>query len=135
MTYLHESPLRSHGNLKSSNCLVDSRWVVRISDFGLHELKFGADTGDNEMDFEKQCEKLLWKAPELLRDPSSPTSGTQKGDIYSFGIILYEIISRKGPYGHISMTPSGKGQNDIFILVCCLKHVAHYITFCPNKLK
>ncbi|XP_055934070.1 guanylate cyclase 32E-like [Argiope bruennichi] len=106
MTYLHESPLRSHGNLKSSNCLVDSRWVVKISDFGLHELKFGADTGDNEMDFEKQCEKLLWKAPELLRDPCSPANGTQKGDIYSFGIILYEIISRKGPYGHISMTPS-----------------------------
>ncbi|GFY56732.1 guanylate cyclase 32E, partial [Trichonephila inaurata madagascariensis] len=106
MTYLHESPLRSHGNLKSSNCLVDSRWVVRISDFGLHELKFGADTGDNEMDFEKQCERLLWKAPELLRDPCSPANGTQKGDIFSFGIILYEIISRKGPYGPTSMTPS-----------------------------
>ncbi|GIY94070.1 receptor-type guanylate cyclase Gyc76C [Caerostris extrusa] len=56
--------------------------------------------------FRKQCEKLLWKSPELLRDPYSPSNGTQKGDIYSFGIILHEIISRKGPYGHTSMTPS-----------------------------
>ncbi|PRD32773.1 UNVERIFIED_CONTAM: Gyc32E [Trichonephila clavipes] len=54
--YLHDSQLRSHGNLKSSNCLVDSRWVVKISDFGLHELKFGADSGDDDStDFEKQC--------------------------------------------------------------------------------
>lgn len=57
MTYLHDSSLRSHGNLKSSKCLVDSRWVVKIADFGLHELKFGAEAGDqSNTDFEKQCE-------------------------------------------------------------------------------
>ena len=57
MTYIHDSALRSHGNLKSSNCLVDSRWVVKITDFGLHELKFGADPEpDNGLDFEQQCE-------------------------------------------------------------------------------
>ncbi|KAG8192121.1 hypothetical protein JTE90_027768 [Oedothorax gibbosus] len=106
MTYLHESPLKSHGNLTSSKCLVDSRWVVKISDYGLHELKHGADTGDEDMDFEKQCERLLWRAPELIRDPNFPPKGTQKGDIYSFGIILFEIVGRKGPYGVINMSPS-----------------------------
>jgi len=31
MEYLHKSHLHSHGNLKSSNCLVDGRWTVRVS--------------------------------------------------------------------------------------------------------
>lgn len=57
MTYIHDSALRSHGNLKSSNCLIDSRWVVKITDFGLHELKYGADPEPEDvLDFEQQCE-------------------------------------------------------------------------------
>ncbi|XP_071034347.1 guanylate cyclase 32E isoform X3 [Parasteatoda tepidariorum] len=107
ITYLHDSQIRSHGNLKSTNCLVDSRWVVKIADYGLHELKSGAEAGDDDAtDFEKQCEKLLWRAPELLRDPQASQSGTQKGDTYSFGIILHEIIARNGPYGKTDKTPS-----------------------------
>jgi len=33
--YLHSSPIRSHGNLKPSNCLIDSRFMVKITDFGM----------------------------------------------------------------------------------------------------
>ena len=39
MSYIHSSAVVFHGDLKSSNCLVDSRWVVKISDFGLTEFK------------------------------------------------------------------------------------------------
>ena len=38
MVYLH-SNLGPHGNLKSSNCLVDSRFVLKITDFGLETLR------------------------------------------------------------------------------------------------
>ncbi|XP_008484903.1 receptor-type guanylate cyclase Gyc76C-like, partial [Diaphorina citri] len=52
---------------------------------------------------------LLYKAPELLRAlVQSPSSalGSPKGDVYSFGIILYELHSRQGPFGDLSMSPA-----------------------------
>lgn len=55
---------------------------------------------------------LLWKAPELLREPNNAIRGTQKGDVYSFAIILFEIVGRKGPYG-ITMDPKGNYCNII----------------------
>ena len=36
MAYIHNTDIRSHGNLKSTNCVVDSRFVVKMTDFGLH---------------------------------------------------------------------------------------------------
>lgn len=43
--------------------------------------------------------ELLWVAPELLPLTIIPgTPATQKGDVYSFGIILEEIIVRGGPF-------------------------------------
>lgn len=46
---------------------------------------------------------LFWKAPELLRNPD--INGTQKGDVYAFAIILYEICGRKGPFGATDFEP------------------------------
>ncbi|XP_076054851.1 guanylate cyclase 32E-like [Oratosquilla oratoria] len=107
MMFLHDSPIKSHGNLKSSNCLVDSRWVLKIADFGLGELKGGDDmTPVNCIDLQERCMDLLYRAPELLRCSQAPPNGTQRGDIYSFAIILYEVHSRQGPYGLIDMSPS-----------------------------
>lgn len=39
LVYLHDSEIGVHGNLRSSNCLVDARWVCRLTDFGLHDLR------------------------------------------------------------------------------------------------
>lgn len=39
MHYLHSSDIKSHGALKSSNCVVDSRFVLKITDFGLNALR------------------------------------------------------------------------------------------------
>ncbi|KRT81180.1 Adenylate and Guanylate cyclase, partial [Oryctes borbonicus] len=49
---------------------------------------------------------LFWKAPELLRNPSQYIRGTQKGDVYAFAIILYEIIGRRSPpFGNVGYEP------------------------------
>lgn len=46
MAYIHSSEIRSHGNLKSSNCVVDSRFVLKVTDFGLHSLRLPTDEDD-----------------------------------------------------------------------------------------
>ncbi|KAM9528490.1 atrial natriuretic peptide receptor 1 isoform 4-T4 [Salvelinus alpinus] len=95
MDYLHRSPLRSHGHLSSSNCVVDSRFVLKVTD---HGLSLRRPPGQDEEGWSKEhWTSLLWRAPELLRD-SMPSSGTQKGDVYSFGIIVQEVVYRRGPF-------------------------------------
>lgn len=51
----------------------------------------------------RDCQHNIWRslslAPELLQAGCFIYEGTQKGDSYSFGILLYEIFGRKGPFG------------------------------------
>ncbi|XP_025074947.1 guanylate cyclase 32E [Pogonomyrmex barbatus] len=100
MIYLHESVIKYHGSLSTSNCLVDSRWVVKLADFGLHEFKRDAECDPS--DVIKKYHGLLYKAPELLRSTrlGEPTARDfQRGDVYSFAIVLYELQGRHGPFG------------------------------------
>ncbi|XP_033174921.1 atrial natriuretic peptide receptor 1-like isoform X2 [Bombus impatiens] len=98
MAYLHASELKSHGNLKSSNCVVDSRFVLKIADFGLHELRKANCGEEVDRDSYAYWRGQLWTAPELLRIERRPPEGTQKGDVYSFAIIVHEIVVRRGPF-------------------------------------
>ncbi|XP_050297580.1 atrial natriuretic peptide receptor 1 isoform X1 [Anthonomus grandis grandis] len=95
MNYLHGCDISFHGKLRSCNCLIDGRFVLKISDFGLTSLSTPADLIKDA----NYYNKMLWVAPELLPltlIPGNPA--TQKGDVYSFAIILEEIIVRGGPY-------------------------------------
>ncbi|XP_070536695.1 atrial natriuretic peptide receptor 1-like isoform X3 [Ptychodera flava] len=107
MSFLHSSVITSHGNLKSSNCVVDSRFVLKITDFGLNHFRLEDDEYDEECGQHQYYQRLLWTAPELLRMNSPPLGGTQKGDVYSFGIIIQEIVHRCGPFyvSHMDLSP------------------------------
>uniref|UniRef100_A0A4W4HTB1 Guanylate cyclase n=1 Tax=Electrophorus electricus TaxID=8005 RepID=A0A4W4HTB1_ELEEL len=80
MSYLHSSNIEMHGRLKSTNCVVDSRMVVKITDFGCNTILIPG--------------KDLWTAPEHLRVQGI----SQKGDVYSFAIIAHEIVLRECPF-------------------------------------
>jgi hypothetical protein len=50
---------------------------------------------------------LLWTAPELLRSPALRKTGTQPADVYSFGIIMQEVVVRGEPFCMLSLGPEG----------------------------
>lgn len=56
----------------------------------------------------KELKRMLYRAPEFLRDSSPPAGGSQKGDVYSFGIVLFEIIGRQGPWGNTNLSHLGE---------------------------
>ena len=100
MRFLHEkTSFQSHGRLKSHNCLIDSRWTVRISGFGAKTIRFGRYRLPNEV--KEDLRNLFWTAPEFLEIFSSldeVRNGSIAGDIYSFAIIVTEILTRAEPY-------------------------------------
>ncbi|CRK98556.1 CLUMA_CG011905, isoform B [Clunio marinus] len=116
MQYLHTTAIGSHGQLKSSNCVVDSRFVLKITDYGLHDLRKTKEIENKES--HEYWKKFLWTAPELLRLPSIPVKGTQKGDVYSFGIIVQEIVSRQGVFYLGENVGVDKTPKEIIHLVC-----------------
>lgn len=95
MIYLHSQnqPI-IHRDLKSLNLLLDSvvltdtdRINLKIADFGL------ARTNDTDM-MTGFLGTFHWMAPEIF--DNKPYS--LKADVFSFGICIWEILSRETPY-------------------------------------
>ncbi|XP_024876241.1 retinal guanylyl cyclase 2-like isoform X1 [Temnothorax curvispinosus] len=101
MKYLHSTPIRVHGYLTSRNCVIDARWVLKVTDYGLpafYEVQ-------NIVPPVKTARDLLWTAPELLRHLNLRKKGTQPGDVYSFGIIMQEVVVRGEPFCMLALSP------------------------------
>ena len=87
LRFLHAAdPQVIHGDLKAQNILVSSTFRAKVCDFGL------SHTRNNWLG---AVGTPYWMAPELLRGGSGNTAAS---DVYSFGIMLFEVYSRKDPY-------------------------------------
>ncbi|XP_057502158.1 serine/threonine-protein kinase EDR1-like isoform X2 [Actinidia eriantha] len=90
MNCLHTSiPTIVHRDLKSPNLLVDNNWNVKVGDFGLSRLKH-----NTFLSSKSTAGTPEWMAPEVLRNENS----NEKCDVYSFGIILWELATLRLPW-------------------------------------
>ena len=93
MRYLHQSAIGTHGCLASSKCMVDRMWTCKITGHGLHTIHY------KPRHHYRHSSVTLWTAPELLRMGSvAPVGGSKEGDVYSYGIVLQEIVLKDVPY-------------------------------------
>ncbi|PVD37410.1 hypothetical protein C0Q70_04409 [Pomacea canaliculata] len=117
MTYVHTSPVCYHGNLKSSNVLVDRSWTCKLPinlPFVPVPEAFCWGIQEKFCHSRPPCSCVVgqfWTAPEVLREERLDDVGWQKADVYSYGIILYELLSRKHPYDNYwDDEPQGRCQ-------------------------
>lgn len=82
-----------HRDLKSANCLVNKHWTVKICDFGLSRVMTDSPMTDNS-----SAGTPEWMAPELIRNEPF----TEKCDIFSLGVIMWELCTLSRPWDGIS---------------------------------
>ncbi|XP_043696324.1 probable LRR receptor-like serine/threonine-protein kinase At2g24230 isoform X2 [Telopea speciosissima] len=103
LAFLHHgcSPPIIHRDVKASSVYLDSNWEPRLSDFGLAKI-FG-----NGLEHEMVLGSQRYAPPEF----SQPEAGspTPKSDVYGFGVVLFELITRKQPIG--DDYPDGQDSN------------------------
>ncbi|XP_026394589.1 probable serine/threonine-protein kinase At1g01540 isoform X2 [Papaver somniferum] len=91
LTYLHEGlePKVVHRDVKSSNILLDKQWTSKVSDFGLAKL-LGSERSYVTT---RVMGTFGYVAPEY----ASTGMLNEQSDVYSFGILIMEIISGRNP--------------------------------------
>ncbi|GAU24935.1 hypothetical protein TSUD_311700 [Trifolium subterraneum] len=98
MKYLHQNDI-IHRDLKSANLLIDKTRVVKVADFGVARVRnqsgiMTAETGT-----------YRWMAPEVIEHKPYD----QKADVFSFAIVLWELLTGKLPYEHLSPLQAAVG--------------------------
>jgi len=95
LEYLHaQTPPVVHGDIRTSNVLVDSEGAPCLCDYGTLDLM--ADHGENTTSSLKWAR---WAAPERIDPSLDPHAGrTAPADMFSFGMLCYELVSGKPPF-------------------------------------
>ncbi|KAB2029876.1 hypothetical protein ES319_D05G191700v1 [Gossypium barbadense] len=98
MSYLHQNGIM-HRDLKAANLLMDENGVVKIADFGVARVQaqpgvMTAETGT-----------YRWMAPEVIEHKPYD----HKADVFSFGVVLWEMLTGKLPYENLTPLQAAVG--------------------------
>ncbi|GMI82455.1 serine/threonine/tyrosine kinase 46 [Hibiscus trionum] len=98
MSYLHQNSI-VHRDLKAANLLMDENGVVKVADFGVARVQaqpgvMTAETGT-----------YRWMAPEVIEHKPYD----RKADVFSFGVVLWELLTGKLPYENLTPLQAAVG--------------------------
>lgn len=97
MKYLHERNI-IHRDLKSPNILINQNFDVKITDFGLAKsVSQIAETLNTDRGI---IGTIPWTAPEYI-DENRKGERNEKGDVFSFGVIIWELIKLEFPWQQV----------------------------------
>ncbi|CAO4387385.1 unnamed protein product [Caenorhabditis nigoni] len=110
LNYLHKGPIAHHGFLQASTCLIDINWVLKLTLYGVSNFICDAFDSTNVKLLDHAAPMISYPQyvcfpPEHLKEydptgklPPRIVRGSQKGDMYCVGMILYMMIEREDPF-------------------------------------
>ncbi|KAJ8772678.1 hypothetical protein K2173_027855 [Erythroxylum novogranatense] len=98
VNYLHQNNI-IHRDLKAANLLMDENGVVKVADFGVARVK------DQSGVMTAETGTYRWMAPEVIEHKPYD----HKADVFSFGIFLWELLTGKLPYEHLTPLQAAVG--------------------------
>ena len=123
MEYIHSQGV-IHRDLKPENILFDQDFCVKIADFGIACEEAYCDA------LAQDTGTFRWMAPEMIKRKHYG----RKVDVYSFGLVLWEMVTGRIPYEEMSPIQAAFAVVNkvqlLFIFISFL-YVCEIIKLCP----
>ena len=107
LAYCHGDTKRViHYDLKPGNILFDNSGRVKITDFGLSKVmesreNIGSNNDFTSVELTSQGAGTYWYLPpECFETGPAPPKISSKVDVWSVGVIFYQMVYGKRPFGH-----------------------------------